>query len=172
MYHGNDEMIAQCTSLISQETSPEQRFKKLRACLHGAGGLQIGEVTFGGSPHLSCKCDRIKMTDYMDRRVTQPKGVTSLTWGPPPPCEQALNVTIKIKYTTIFHGLHSDKLHKWRQNAQGNPSPGTRGPTWFLNILTSFLWSVEEYIYHGKLFSVWKKYTWLFFSLLRCWLWI
>ena len=26
----------------------------------------------------------------MDRRVTSPKGVTSPTWGPPPPCKQAL----------------------------------------------------------------------------------
>ena len=26
----------------------------------------------------------------MDRRVTSPKRVTSLTWGPPPPCKQAL----------------------------------------------------------------------------------
>ena len=31
------------------------------------------------------------MRDYMDRRVTQPKAVTSLTWGPPPPCKQALD---------------------------------------------------------------------------------
>ena len=46
----------------------------------------------------------------MDRRVTPQKGVTSLTQGPPPPRKQALNVIIKIKYTTIFHGLQSDKL--------------------------------------------------------------
>ena len=26
----------------------------------------------------------------MDRRVTPPKRVTSPTWGPPPPCKQAL----------------------------------------------------------------------------------
>ena len=44
------------------------------------GGPQIGEA-----PHLSCKRDQIKMTDYMDRRVT------SLILGPPPPCKQALN---------------------------------------------------------------------------------
>ena len=43
-----------------------------------------------GSPHLSCKRDQIKMRDYMDRRVTSPKRVTSPTWGPPPPCKQAL----------------------------------------------------------------------------------
>ena len=37
------------------------------------------------SPHLSCKHDQIKIRDYMDRRVT------SATWGPPPPCKQAVN---------------------------------------------------------------------------------
>ena len=50
-----------------------------RACVHGGGGPQIGEVTCLGSPHLSCKRDRIKMRDYMDRRVTPPKRVTSPT---------------------------------------------------------------------------------------------
>ena len=46
----------------------------LTACLHGGGGPQLGEVTYGGSPHLSCipKRDQIKMRDYMDRRVTLP----------------------------------------------------------------------------------------------------
>ena len=63
----------------------------LRACLHKGGGPQVGAVTFGGSPHLSCKRDQIKMRDYMDRRVTPPKRVTSPTWGPPPPCIQALS---------------------------------------------------------------------------------
>ena len=27
----------------------------------------------------------------MDKRVTPPKRVSSLTWGPPPPCKQALS---------------------------------------------------------------------------------
>ena len=53
--------------------------RRLRACLHGGGGLQIGEVTFGGSPHLSCKRDQIKMRD-MDRRVTQ--GLSQLSGLP------------------------------------------------------------------------------------------
>ena len=53
----------------------------IRACLHGGGGPQIGEVTGGGSPHLSCKRDQIKMRDYMDRRVTPSKRVTSPTRG-------------------------------------------------------------------------------------------
>ena len=62
----------------------------LRACLHGGGGPQVGEITCEGSPHLSCKRDHIKMRDYMDRQVTRPKRVTSPTLGPPPSCKQAL----------------------------------------------------------------------------------
>ena len=54
----------------------------LRACLHGGGGPQVGEVTGGRSPHLSCKRDQIKMSDYMDKRVTPPKRVTSPTCAP------------------------------------------------------------------------------------------
>ena len=30
------------------------------------------------------------MRDYMNRWVAPPKLVTSLTWGPPPTCKQAL----------------------------------------------------------------------------------
>ena len=59
--------------------------------LHGGGGPQIGEVTCGGSPRLSYKRDQIKMRNYMDRRVTPPKRVSSPTWGPSPPCKQALS---------------------------------------------------------------------------------
>ena len=47
----------------------------------GGKGPQIGEVTCGGSQLLSCKRDQIKMRDYMDRRVTPPKRVTSPTWN-------------------------------------------------------------------------------------------
>ena len=64
-----------------------------KACLHRGGGPQIGEVACGGSFHLSSKRDKIKMKDYMNRRVTQPKRVTSPTWGPPPPCKQALSLS-------------------------------------------------------------------------------
>ena len=62
----------------------------LRACFHEGGGPQIGEVACGWLPHLTCKRDHIKMRDYMDRRVTPPKRVTSPTWGSPPPCKKAL----------------------------------------------------------------------------------
>ena len=70
-----------------------------RACLHGGGEPQIGEVTCGGSPHLSCKHDQIKMRDYIDRRVTPPKWVTSPIWGPPPPCKQTLSENVTVKKT-------------------------------------------------------------------------
>ena len=78
----------------------------LSARLHGeegGGGREVGEVIRLGrvtrlsliwSPHLSCKRDQVKTRDYMDRRVTPPKKVSSPTWGPPPPCKQALNYAI------------------------------------------------------------------------------
>ena len=52
-----------------------------RACLHGGGRPQVGEVTCGGSTHLSSKRDLSKLRDYMDRRVIPPKRVTSPIWG-------------------------------------------------------------------------------------------
>ena len=66
-------------------------------------GTQIGEVTCGGSPNLSCKRDQIKMRDYMDRRVTPPWRVTSPAWGPPPPFKQALNVYIVKPTDSCLH---------------------------------------------------------------------
>ena len=60
---------------------------RLRACLYASGGPQMGELTCSRLPQLSCKRDQIKMRDYMDRRVTPSKQVTS---PPPPPCKQAL----------------------------------------------------------------------------------
>ena len=48
------------------------------ARLQGGGGIQVGKVTRGGSPHLSCKHDGIKTRNYMDRWVTPPTRVTSI----------------------------------------------------------------------------------------------
>ena len=48
-------------------------------------GAQVGEVIWVGLSHLTCKLDRIEMRDYIDRRVTPPKRVTSPIWGTPPP---------------------------------------------------------------------------------------
>ena len=79
-----------------------------RVCLHGGGGPRIGEVKCGGSPHLSCNCDQIKMRDYMDKRDTPPKRVTSPIWGSVPPCKQTLchyhlviSVSMKFYYYEI-----------------------------------------------------------------------
>ena len=86
------ESVSQCASSVREVPSSIPRCDHkslLRACLHVGGGPQIDE-TCGGSPHLTCKHDQIKMRHKMDRRVTSPKGVTSPTWGPPPPCKQVL----------------------------------------------------------------------------------
>ena len=56
---------------------------------------QVGEVTCGGLPHLTCKRDHIKMRDYMDREVTSP------IWGTPSPCKQALNLLFQIATIVI-----------------------------------------------------------------------
>ena len=52
------------------------------ASLHEGGGPHIGEVTCGGSPHLSCKRDQIKMRDYVDWRVTHQSGLSHLPGVP------------------------------------------------------------------------------------------
>ena len=74
---------------------------RFRACLHGGGIFQVGEVTRGGSPHLSRKRDQIKMRDYMDRRVT------STTWGAPPPCKQTLSPSTRKRKAGLFKNFHS-----------------------------------------------------------------
>ena len=66
-----------------------------------------GRKGLGGLPHLSCKRDQAKMRDYMERRVTPPKRVTSPTWGPPPPCKQALSG--EVLFTTLIRG-HSPNI--------------------------------------------------------------
>ena len=76
---------------------------QIRACLHGGGGPQIGEVRCGESPHLTCKRDEIKMKDYMDRRIT------SSTRGPPPPCKHALNLYICVTSDEVFENLKNVK---------------------------------------------------------------
>ena len=65
----------------------------LRACLHRGGGPQIGEVTGGGSPHLSCKRDQstVKWDIIWTGGLPHPSGLPHLP-GPPPPCKQALRV--------------------------------------------------------------------------------
>ena len=63
---------------------------KLSPRLTGLPYLADRATRLGGSPHLSCKRDQDKIRNYMDRLVTPLRWVTSPTWGPPPPCKQAL----------------------------------------------------------------------------------
>ena len=46
------------------------------------------------------------MRDYMDKRVTTPKRVTSPTWGTPPPCKQALSQLINRNSFTLPRVQH------------------------------------------------------------------
>ena len=78
-----------CANLMYCESDPGQAGYPTLERLHGKIWPRLG-----GSPHLSCKRDQIKMTYYMDRRVSPPKRVTSPTWGPPRPCKQALNTSL------------------------------------------------------------------------------
>ena len=51
----------------------------------------------------------------MDRRVTPPKRVTSPTWGPPPPCKQALKLQF-LPYSCRFIYLTFANTGKHEQN--------------------------------------------------------
>ena len=44
---------------------------RFRACLHGGGGPQIGGVTCGGSPQLSCKRDQSARQIAQNRKLSQ-----------------------------------------------------------------------------------------------------
>ena len=105
-----------CIKVFSCKNSRIRVDGVLGLFLHGGGRPQVGEVTrLGGVPHLSiwslkwspylsCKRDQIKMRDCTDRRVTPPKRVTSPTWGPPPPCKQALSLGVDI-CTAFCNGI-------------------------------------------------------------------
>ena len=69
----------------------------IRAYLHEGGGPQVGEVTCVKLPHLTCKRDHIKMRDYLDRRVTPPKRVTSLPGIPHLHVNRPLDQCIDLK---------------------------------------------------------------------------
>ena len=57
------------------------------------------------------------MRDYVDRRVTPPKRVTSPTWGPPLPCKQALRWPELLGLWLILCYTESKKQKHdlWRQ---------------------------------------------------------
>ena len=105
-----------------------------RVCLHGGGGLQIGEVTCGEPPYLSCKRDQIKMRDYMDRRVTR-------TWAgyltyllPPPHIHVNRPLVFQHLDSTLFSWDSKRSLHKQRS-------------AWMIQ--TFERWSILEYFAFG-----------------------
>ena len=67
------DLMKVCFALVKRLLIISKRFfPLLRACLREGGGSQVGEITYGGSPNLTCKRDHIKMRDYMERQVTPP----------------------------------------------------------------------------------------------------
>ena len=66
-----------CSTIQSVRGSNEILVNNIKGLFTWRWGPQVGEVKYGWSPHLSYKRDQIKMRDYMDRRVTPPKRVTS-----------------------------------------------------------------------------------------------
>ena len=101
--------------------------------MHEGVGPQVGEIPCGGLPHLICKRDHIKMRDYMDRRVSPPKRVTSPIWGTPPPCNQALSVVIWTKddrvliIQQILHNLIHDTRYLSTHLRTGGRKAMSRG---------------------------------------------
>ena len=90
----------------------ERLHGKIWPRLRGIPGLAGRATRLGGSPHLSCKRDQIKMRDHMDRRVTPPKRVTLPTWGAPPPCKQAVKI-LSSKMTLWTSCILSRSNRKW-----------------------------------------------------------
>ena len=77
--------VRKCTAYRLGGLPPLSRLHgKMWPRLTGLPYLADRATRLGGLPHLSCKHVQITMRDYMERRVTSP------TWGPPPPCKQAI----------------------------------------------------------------------------------
>ena len=90
-------------SLINQIIPSIRQGKKKTFSLRGGGGPQIGEVTCGGSPHLSCKRDQIKKWQIIwTGRLPHLSGLPHLPGGPPPPCKQALNPNINFLLQCLY----------------------------------------------------------------------
>ena len=69
----------------------ERLHGKIWPRLRGLPGRADRATRLGGSPHLSCKRDQIKMRDHNYGHVgTPPKRFTPPTWDPPPSRKQVL----------------------------------------------------------------------------------
>ena len=70
----------------------EWKMVNFRACLYGGGGPHVGEVSrLGGVTRLSIK-SLILIWSRLHDGWGNPPHVTSPTWGPLPPCKQALKL--------------------------------------------------------------------------------
>ena len=115
---------------------------KLSPRLTGLPYLADRATRLGGSPHLSCKRDQDKIRNYMDRRVTPPRRVTSPTWGPPPPCKQALSG--EVLFTILIRG-HSPNFLVSNIKANG-VYVTKRNHTWLLGDMEFLLTSSTCYL--------------------------
>ena len=119
---------------------------------------QQGNPTWQTRPHLSCKRDQNKIRNYIDRRVTSP------TWGPPPPCKQAL-IRLALMHHLIngvfFVALLPGNVTEHERNEK------QRGKKWSLPISHMHIRSVipakkKASIFMEKVFdltgrSIWKS---------------
>ena len=138
----------------------------LRACLHGGGGPQVGDVTcLGGVTCLSIE-SLILIWSRLHNRWGDPPHVTSPIWGPPLPCKQALSLVVKSCTTLarIVEYCDNRKALTGRENdfqvrdlRLRTTTPGVRvefgetPPTSTRWSLTT--WAVWEYLkkkYNGK----------------------
>ena len=78
----------------------------------------------------------------MDRRVTPPRRVTSPTWGPPPPCIQALSG--EVLFTILIRG-HSPNFLVSNIKANG-VYVTKRNHTWLLGDMEFLLTSSTCYL--------------------------
>ena len=95
----------------------------LTACLHGGEGPQIGEVTCGGSSHLSCKRDQIE--DLFTWRLGSPR-----RWGNPLTWVTRLSI---LSLVFIWWHLHDRWGDHMRDYMNGRVTPPKR--------VTSLTWS-------------------------------
>ena len=95
----NSQLMCKLTKSLHENQSDREIWclTSLRACLHGGGGPQVGEVTrSGGFTRLSIQ-SLILMWSHLHVRWGNPRHVTSPTWGPQPSCKQALSA-VEVKW--------------------------------------------------------------------------
>ena len=60
----SDVVDSRLSTVLRNTNEVSRLLRNQRAVLHGGGGPQVGEVTCGRSPHLSCKRDQIKVAEH------------------------------------------------------------------------------------------------------------